>query len=95
MQETLIRKIPHAVEQLSPCTTTIEPVLWSPEAAATEAWVPRACVPQQQKPSQWEACALQLESSPHLLQLKKSPLSNEDPAQSKINKQRFFFKKKN
>ena len=29
-------KIPHAVEQLSPCTTTIEPVLWSPQPAPTE-----------------------------------------------------------
>ena len=31
-------KIPHAKEELS--TITIEPVLWSPGAAATEAWVP-------------------------------------------------------
>ena len=31
------RKIPHAVEQLSPCATTIEPVLWSPGTATTEA----------------------------------------------------------
>ena len=30
-------KVPHAVKQLSPCTTTTEPVLQSPEAAATEA----------------------------------------------------------
>ena len=34
------RKIPHAVEQLSPCTT------------ATEARVPRARAPQQEKPRQ-------------------------------------------
>ena len=29
-------KIPHAVEQLSPCATTVEPVLWSPGAATAE-----------------------------------------------------------
>ena len=31
-------------------------------------------------PPQWEACAPQLESSPYLPQLEKSPQSNEDPA---------------
>ena len=45
-------KIPHAVEQLSPCTTTTEPVLYSPQATTTEARVPRACAPQQEKPPQ-------------------------------------------
>ena len=30
------RKIPCAAEQLSPCTTTIETVLWSSQATATE-----------------------------------------------------------
>ena len=30
------RKIPHAVEQLRPCTTTTELVLWSPGAATSE-----------------------------------------------------------
>ena len=39
-------KIPHAAEQLSPCTTTTEPVLWSPQATTTEPtrrnyWSPR------------------------------------------------------
>ena len=29
-------KIPHATEQLSPCATTTEPVLWSPQATTTE-----------------------------------------------------------
>ena len=32
----------------------------------------RACVLQQEKPSQWEACTPQLESSPYLLQLEKA-----------------------
>ena len=30
------RKIPYAMEQLNPCTTTIEPVLWSLGAETTE-----------------------------------------------------------
>ena len=33
---------------------------------------PRARAPQQEKPLLWEACAPQLESSPHLLQLEKA-----------------------
>ena len=28
--DTWSGKIPHAAEQLSPCTTTTEPALWSP-----------------------------------------------------------------
>ena len=35
-------KIPHAAEQRNPSTTTIERVLWGPEATTTEAHV-RAC----------------------------------------------------
>ena len=47
-------KIPHAMEQLSPCTTTVcsraqELQLQSPRAAATEAVCPRACALQQEK----------------------------------------------
>ena len=38
---------------------------------------------QQEKPLQWEARAPQLESSPHSMQLEKSPCSNENPAQPK------------
>ena len=52
--------IPRATEQLSPWTTT------------TEAWVPRACALQQEKPPQWEALTPQLERSPHLLQRDKA-----------------------
>ena len=33
-------KIPHAVEQLNPCTTTTEPMLWSLGAATTEPLCP-------------------------------------------------------
>ena len=35
--------------------------------------MPRAPALQQEKPLQWEARALQLESNPHSLQLEKSP----------------------
>ena len=42
-----------------------------------------------------EKHVLQLESSPHALQLEKSLCGNEDPAQPKINKSvAHFFKKK-
>ena len=41
MQETwvrsLVQKIPQAVEQLSPCTTATEPVLWSLGAGPADA----------------------------------------------------------
>ena len=33
-------KIPHAVEQLIPCATATEPVLWSSGAATTESYMP-------------------------------------------------------
>ena len=51
------------MEQLSPV-----PQLLNLRAATTEAHVPRACALQQEKPLQWEACAPELESSPHSLQ---------------------------
>ena len=49
-------KIPHATEQLSPCITTTEPVLWSPlattpEPASHNYWAP---VPQLLKPAHLE-----------------------------------------
>ena len=39
------------VEELSPCTTTTEPVLQKLGATTTEAWCSRACAQQQEKPS--------------------------------------------
>ena len=51
-------------EQLKLCATTTEPVLWSPGAATTEACVPRARGPQQEKPLEGGAHAPQLESRP-------------------------------
>ena len=46
---------------------TLEPVshnYWGPHATTTEARVPRACAPQQEKPPQWEARALQQRVAP-------------------------------
>ena len=51
------------------------PQLLSPCAATAEARIPRAYALQQEKSPQWEAHALQLESSPRLPQLENSPLS--------------------
>ena len=45
-------KIPHAAEQLSPCVTTTEPVLYSLEGATPEPLWPPAGAPQQEKPLQ-------------------------------------------
>ena len=86
------RTIPRASEQLSPCTTTIEPVALEPGGCNYQLHVPhlrqtarpRACALQQEKPPQWEAHAPQLESSLCLLQLEKNPHGNQDPAQPKI-----------
>ena len=64
-------KIPHAVEQLSPCTTT------------TEAQVTPVHPPQQEKPPQWAACVQQLESSPCLLQLEKAHTQQWKPREAK------------
>ena len=61
-------KIPHAAEQLCPCTTTTEPRVLEP-------MLPRDRALQQKRPPQWEACTLQPESSQR---------SNKDPVQPKM-----------
>ena len=45
---TLVREDLTCTEQLSLCTTTTEPVLYSPQATTTEARVPRAHALQQE-----------------------------------------------
>ena len=56
MQETwvqsLLWKIPHATQQLSPCATTSEPVLDGLGDATTEPLRPIDCALQQEKPLQ-------------------------------------------
>ena len=90
-------KIPRAAEHRGLCAATTEPrtTTTEPRTATTEpcattagACAPGACALQQERPPQREACEPQLEGAPHparcLLQLEKSPSSNEDPAQPKI-----------
>ena len=66
------RKSPHAVEQLSTC-----PRAWEPQLLSLRALEP---VPYNEKPPQWEARAPRLESSPHMLQLKKEPAQQWRPS---------------
>ena len=69
------RKIPHAAEQLlSLCSSSQDSQLLKPLH-------PWALAPQQEKPLEWEA---------HAPQLVKSPPSNKDPMQPKINKQKEY-----
>ena len=74
MQETqvrsLIRKIPRAVEQQSPAATLLSlrsrawsHNYWAHMPQLLQPVLPRARAAQQEKPSQWEACTLRLESS--------------------------------
>ena len=92
VQDTRIRSLvsedPACPAQLNLWATATEPVLWSPWAATTE---PVCCNDRspgtyspQEKLLQWEAQALQLESSPHSLQPEKRLHSSEDPEQTKV-----------
>ena len=80
-------KIPHAAGQLSPCAIDYWACALDPQTATTEALTLEPV--QQEKPAQWEACALQRGVASACLQLKKisflSAHRNEEPAQS-INK---------
>ena len=87
-------KIPHAVGHLDPCTTAIEPVLWSLQGATVEptcsnCWRPRALEPalldkrshhseKLAQHNQRVACALR--------NWRKPTGSNQDPAQPKVDK---------
>ena len=68
------------------CWEAAMPVFLSLAAKTTEhvATTTEACAPQQEKPLQWEVYAPQLEISPCLPQLEKSPGSSKDPVQPKI-----------
>ena len=68
------------MEQLNPCTTT------------TEAHAPRVHAPQQEKPPQREACALQLESSHCLPQLEKAHVKEWRLSAAKKKKELFHPK---
>ena len=75
-----------APQLLSLCSRAGEPQLLSPCAPTTEACAPRACVPQREKPPQWETHAPQVGSNSCLPQLEKSLHGKEDTKQSKINR---------
>ena len=73
MQETqvqsLVRQDPTLLSTLSSTLLSLysracEPRLPSPYVTRAVALVPRDCAPQQEKPLQWEALALQLEKAP-------------------------------
>ena len=66
---------------------------WSPRDTTTEACVPRARAPRQNKPPQWEARAPQRRVTPTRRNQRKPVCSNEDPTQPKINT--YIHKKKN
>ena len=53
----------------------LSPLWWSPVRQLSEACMPRVCALQKKKkmqPPEWEALALQIESSSHFLQLEKA-----------------------
>ena len=66
--------IPHAMEQLSLCTTAAESKLQSLRAITTEARAPKACAPQQEKP-----CTA-AKNKPHLLQPEKAQVQQRRPS---------------
>ena len=59
---------------------------WAHVPQLLKAMWPRACAPQEEKPSKKKTCTPQLKSGPHFLNVDKSPHSNKDPAQPEINK---------
>ena len=73
MRETWVRSLIQENPTCPGATKPVHHIYW-------------ACPPQQGRSPQWEAQTWQLQSSPCSPQLKKSPHSNEDPAQPKINK---------
>ena len=79
------KKIPRAVEQLSPSTMT-EPVLQSPETLTTEAHVPWSVGSTRAAPAMRSPCTTARESP-----REKQPRSNKDTTQPKINKQNHFL----
>ena len=73
-------KTPHTKKQQSPRTT-----LLSPCATTAEAHVPESTCFATREASPLRSCSTAMKSSPYFLQLEKSPQSNEDSAQPKIN----------
>ena len=70
------------------CSRAHVPQLLSPCAATTEARMPRARAPQQEKPPQWEACAPQWRVASRLPQLEKAHTQQRRPNAAKKKKER-------
>ena len=79
------REIPQATEQLSPCTTTTEPVLQSPCITVTEACEPRAQATREATIMRTPDTATG-EQPPFAATREKPTRSNKDPAQPKTKK---------
>ena len=73
--QSLVQKIPRAMEQVSLCTAATEPEHQSQQAAAAETCGPKARTQQREKPWQGEGLTATGEQ-PLLLQQEKSPCSN-------------------
>ena len=78
----LVQEDPTCCRATGLCPTTIDPRAWDPHLLKPSS--PRA------QPQQQENRTLQIESSPHVPKLEKSPHSNKDPAQPKINTEIIF-----
>ena len=86
------RRFPHDMEQPSMGATITEFVPWGLYSETTEPTCPRAGALQEEKRPQSEARAPQLETSSCLLQVEKSPCSNEDPARPTLKSISKFLK---
>ena len=80
------RRIPHALEKLNPCSTTIEPVLQSTGAAAIAPMHSSYRSPCAQSPSSAREATIvtslcTTREQPLPLQLENSPHSNKDPTE--------------
>ena len=73
------RRIPHAVEQLSPCAATIEPVLQSLGTATTEATIPRVHA-QQRESHHNKKPAHHKEEWPLLAATREKPVQQQRPS---------------
>ena len=95
------RKIPHVSEQISPCSTPTELVLWSPGAATTESmcsncWsphLPPSLCSATREATEMRSLGSPLESSPRFQQLEKSLSNHKEPAQPQIDQENYFKNK--
>ena len=91
----------YRIQEDPTCHRATKPIChnyWAHEPQLLKPAHPKACGLQQEEPPQWEAQAPQLESSPHSLQLEKSPTQQQPrPSTAKNNKyinlKKNFFKR--